>query len=102
VLDALHSERRVKEGLDLAAVVKSPVVQSAIYDAAANNTYPMEIREYAGEAFERSVKTFGILLRGNQIQRLYDRYNQSEFEPKESQELLSRLIDAVEQKVEEK
>jgi len=95
VLNALHSERRVREGLDLAAVVRSPVLQSAIYDLAANAIYPMELREYAGDAFERNVQRFGILLRGQQIQRLYDRYNQSEFEPQESQELLSRLIDVV-------
>jgi CheY-like chemotaxis protein len=97
VLDALHSERRVKEGLDLAAVVKSPVLQSAIYDLAAQAIYPMEIRDYAGDAFIKSVQTFGILLRGEQIQRLYDRYNRSESESKESQELLGRILDAVEQ-----
>jgi len=97
VLDALHSERRVKEGLDLAAVVKSPVLQSAIYDLAANVICPMELRNHAGDAFIKSVQTFGILLRGEQIQRLYDRYNASEHEPKESQELLGRLLDVVEQ-----
>jgi hypothetical protein len=99
VLDAMHSERRFESGLKLAAVVKSAAVQSAIYEMAANAVYPMEVRNQAGEAFEQSIERFGILLRGNQIQRLYDRYNQSEVEPKESQELLSRLIDAVEQKV---
>ena len=98
VLHALHSERRVVEGLHLAAVVKSAALQSAIYEMAANVIYPMELREQAGDAFEESIERFGILLRGNQIQRLYDRYNQSESEPVESQELLSRLIDAVEEK----
>jgi len=100
VLNALHSERRVREGLDLAAVIRSPVLQSAIYDLAANVIYPMELREYAGDAFERSVQRFGILLRGQQIQRLYDRYNASEFEPRESQVLLGRLLDVVEESVE--
>ncbi|MCL2710524.1 MAG: hypothetical protein FWE95_06565 [Planctomycetaceae bacterium] len=99
VLDALHSARRVREGLDLAAVVRSPVLQSAIYDLAANAIYPMELREYAGDAFEQSVQRFGILLRGQQIQRLYDRYNASEFEPRESQVLLGRLLDVVEESV---
>jgi len=67
---------------------------------AANVIYPMELREQAGKTFEESVARFGVLLRGAQIQRLYDRYNQSEHEPKESQELLSRLIDVVKEKVE--
>jgi len=102
VLNALHSERRVREGLDLAAVVKSAALQSAIYELAANVIYPMELREYAADAFENSVQTFGVLLRGVQIQRLYDRYNASEFEIKESQDLLSRLIDVVKEKTEEK
>jgi hypothetical protein len=99
VLNALHSERRVEEGLALAAVVKSSALQSAIYDLAANAVYPMALRNQAGDAFEESVERFGILLRGAQIQRLYDRYNQSEHEEKESQKLLGRLIDVVERKM---
>jgi hypothetical protein len=99
VLDAMRSERRLKEGLELAAVVKSPVVQSALYDWAANGLYPIELRELAVQAFERSVETFGVLLRGPQVQAMYDRYNRSEFEEKESQELLGRLIDVVKDKV---
>jgi CheY-like chemotaxis protein len=98
VLEALRSEVRVQEGLQLAAVVKSVAVQSALYEMAANAVYPMELRNQAGEAFEENIDRFGILLRGQQVQRLYDRYNQSELEPKESQELLSRLIDVVEAK----
>jgi hypothetical protein len=98
VLNALHSERRVEEGLQLAAVVKSAQLQSAIYDLAAGAVYPMRIREQAAEAFEESIERFGILLRGQQVQHLYDRYNQSEFEPKESQELLGRLLDVVEER----
>jgi len=99
VLHALHSERRVAEGLALATVVKSAVLQSALYETVANAVYPMELRQQAGSAFEESITRFGILLRGSQVQRLYDRYNMSELEPTESQELLSRLIDVVEEKV---
>ena len=99
VWNALHSERRVLEGLQLASVVKSSALQAAIYEMAANVVYPIWLREQAAEAFEESIERFGILLRGQQIQRLYDRYNASEFEPIESQKLLSRLIDVVEDKV---
>jgi len=102
VLEALHSERRVSEGLQLAAEVRSPVIQMAIYELAANSIYPMRLREQASKTFEQSIETFGVLLRGPQIQRLYDRYNQSEHESKTSQELLSRLIDVVKEKVSEK
>jgi CheY-like chemotaxis protein len=102
VLSAMRSEGRYKEGLELAAVVKSPVVQLALYDWAANGLYPIKLRELAGQAFEQSVESFGVLLRGQQVQAMYDRYNRSEFEEKESQELLSRLIDVVKAKVERK
>jgi hypothetical protein len=100
VLDAMRSERRFSEGLQLAAVVRSAVIQSAIYEMAANAIFPMWVREQAGDAFEESIERCGILLRGQQIQRLYDRYNASEFESLESQELLGRLLDVVEEKVE--
>jgi hypothetical protein len=83
----------------LAAEVRSAALQAAIYELAANSIYPMTLRRQAGTAFEQSIETFGVLLRGNQIQRLYDRYNQSEHESQESQELLSRLIDVVKEKV---
>ncbi|GHT18209.1 hypothetical protein FACS1894189_5790 [Planctomycetales bacterium] len=97
-LDAVHSDTRIIQGLELAAVIKSGVMQSAIYESAADSIYPMELREKAAEEFERSVNTFGVLLRGKEVQRLYDRYNASEHEPKESQNLLNRLIDVVESK----
>ena len=95
VLNAMQSDVRFREGLELAAVVRSPALQWAIYDMAANAIYPMWVRELAGDAFEEHVQRFGVLLRGPQIQRLYDRYNASEFESVESQELLSRMIDVV-------
>ena len=63
VLDALHSERRVKEGLALAAVVKSPMVQSALHEMATNAVYPIWLREQAGEALEENVERFGKLRR---------------------------------------
>ena len=95
VLNAMLSDVRFREGLELAAVVRSPVLQWAIYDMAANAIYPMWVRELAGAAFEESIERFGVLLRGPQIQRMYDRYNASEHESTESQELLGRLLDAV-------
>jgi len=97
VLDAMRSEVRFREGLALAAVVRSPMLQQAIYDMAANAVFPMWLRELAGDAFEEHVERFGVLLRGNQVQQMYDRFNASEFEPVESQELLGRLIDVVEE-----
>ncbi|GHT24359.1 hypothetical protein FACS189419_09270 [Planctomycetales bacterium] len=99
VLDALQSPIRLPEGLELAAAIKSAVMQKAIYEIAANAVNSMPVRNTAEAAFELSVKTHGVLLRGREVQAVYDRYNASEHEPKESQELLNRLIDIVENKV---
>jgi hypothetical protein len=98
VINALRSDVRVEQGLELAATIKSNPLQVEIYETAANALHPIEIRQKAANAFKKSVQTFGVLLRGKQVQRLYDRYNASEFEPKETQELLGSIIDFVEEK----
>jgi CheY-like chemotaxis protein len=99
VMNALRSDGRVAEGLELAATVKSNSLQVEIYETAANSLQTLQLRQNAANAFKKSVQTFGVLLRGQQVQRLYDRYNASEFEPKESQELLENLIDFLEEKI---
>jgi CheY-like chemotaxis protein len=96
VFRALRSGGRIEAGLELAAVIKSGSMQSAIYETAANSLHPIELRRKAAELFKKSIENFGILLRGQQVQRLYDRYNASEFEPKETQELLGNLLDLIE------
>jgi len=63
VLDALNSERRVKEGLVLASVVKSAQIQSILNEMATNAVYPMWLREEASEALEESIERFGRLRR---------------------------------------
>lgn len=98
VRSAIHSEVKIWQGLELAAVIKSATMQDLIYDIAAQAAYPMTLRQEAADRFKESVDSFGVLLRGKQVQRLYDRYNASELEPKESQELLSGIIDVVEEK----
>ncbi|MDR0520428.1 MAG: hypothetical protein LBH00_01095 [Planctomycetaceae bacterium] len=96
VLDAVHSEERIEKGLELAAAIKSATLQLTLYNTAANLLLPMEIRKSAADDFRANVSRFGVLLRGKQIQMMYDRYNAAEKEPKESLELLSELIDIVE------
>ncbi|GHT22285.1 hypothetical protein FACS189419_04600 [Planctomycetales bacterium] len=96
VFKAIESNVRLAEGLDLAASVKNPRLQKILYEIAANAVHPMAVRNTAAASFERSIKLHGILLRGQEIQHIYDRYNVSEHEPKESQQLLSKIIDAVE------
>jgi len=98
VRSAVHSETKIWQGLELAASIKSGTMQELIYDVVAQAMHPMELRQEAADRFKESVDKFGVLLRGKQVQRLYDRYNASEQEPKESQEVLSGIIDVVEEK----
>ena len=98
VRDAVHSNSKVWQGLELAATIKSGAMQDLIYEIVAQTANPMTLRQEAADRFKESVDNFGVLLRGKQVQRLYDRYNASEFEAKESQEILSDIIDVVEEK----
>lgn len=97
--DALYSDVRLDQGLELASVVDSATAQAGIYEVVASNVYPMEIREKAADSFERNIKHFGIRLRGKQVQRLYDCYNASSGTSEKTQELLARMIDLIEDKV---
>ncbi|MDR1480258.1 MAG: hypothetical protein LBJ00_15080 [Planctomycetaceae bacterium] len=94
---AVNNCNNIISGLEIAAELKSANMQSAIYNSAADATLPLTTRQKAAQLFEKSIKKHGILLRGKQVQYLYDRYNASEFETKESQDLLSRIIDVVEE-----
>jgi hypothetical protein len=94
----VHGFQHIVEGLEIAAEIRSANMQLIIYDIAADSSLPISIRQQAAQFFESSIKKHGILLRGKQVQNLYDRYNASETESKESQNLLSRILDIVEEK----
>jgi hypothetical protein len=98
VLRAIHSTTHITEGLEIATEIKSATMQLAIFNTAADATLPITIRQQAANFFETSIKKHGILIRGKQILTLYDRYNSSEFETKDSQDLLSKIIDIIEEK----
>lgn len=93
---ALNSDVLLEEALELAAVTKSAAAQDIIYGIISEEMFSMPVREKAADAFKKNIEKFGILLRGKQVERLYDRYNASEFESKETQVLLGKVIDWVE------
>ncbi|MDR3232655.1 MAG: hypothetical protein LBT46_03130 [Planctomycetaceae bacterium] len=95
VFNALASNVRMPEGLDLAASLKSESMQKVLYEIAANIAVAMPARATAAAAFERSVKMHGVLLRGKNRQYVYDRYNAGAHETKESQELLHKMLSIV-------
>ena len=76
----------------------TPDSQRALADFASEISRPLEERKVAAAAFGNSIKQHGTLLTMSEIQLQYDRYNASEAEPKESQQVLASLLDAVEAK----
>ena len=56
------------------------------------------MRKAAAEGFAESVNRFGTLLTTTEILAQYNRYNESEGEGAESQEVLSMVLDAIEAK----
>ncbi|QGJ72080.1 Hypothetical protein PBC10988_37950 [Planctomycetales bacterium 10988] len=72
--------------------------QLALIEIAGMDTRPILLRQEAADSFAKSVKKFGTLLTTDEVVNLYDRYNRSEIEPIEVQELLGLMLDAIEEK----
>jgi alkylated DNA repair dioxygenase AlkB len=70
--------------------------QPALVDIASLANLPLELRQTAAQAFRHSVHRHGILLTSGEMLQQYDRYNASEAEPAESQELLASILDTLE------
>lgn len=76
--------------------IGTPESQRALADFASEIGRPLDQRKVAAAAFGDSIKKHGTLLTTTEIKRQYDRYNASEAEPKESQQVLASILDAVE------
>jgi CheY-like chemotaxis protein len=70
--------------------------QPALVNDASRANLPLELRQAAAAAFRHSVQRHGILLTSGEMLQQYDRYNASEAEPTESQELLASILDTLE------
>lgn len=70
--------------------------QQALVEFASTNSLNIADRRAAANAFADSVQQFGLRLTTGELNRQYDLYNASEFQPKETQEVLGQLLDAIE------
>ncbi len=75
----------------------TPHAQQQLADIASQHQLPLEIRQAAVAALERAFGQQGILLTTQQIRQQYDRYNSSETLPEETQQVLSAVLNAIEQ-----
>ena len=75
----------------------TPHAQRQLADVASQHQLPLEIRQAAVAALQHAFKRHGILLTTEQIRLQYDRYNTSESLPEETQQVLSAVLNAIEQ-----
>ena len=76
--------------------IATPEAQRQLLDYASENGLPIEQRQQAVTAFQAAVKRTGILLTSDEILMQYNRYNASRTQPKETQQLLSSVLDIIE------
>jgi len=79
-------------------LIGSPAAQRALVELASQNMLPAAERQAAAAAFAAAVKHRGLLLTTDEIHLQYDRYNQSETLPAETQQILASILDTIEAK----
>lgn len=84
------------EGLEFAATIKTPYAQKTLVELAGDTRFDASVRNRAVDAFEKQLAANGSLLRGPDVVAMYDRYNASEKEDDQTQQILSRLLDVYE------
>lgn len=74
----------------------TPTAQTALVDLASEPAQPIEARQAAVSALGASLVDHGTLLTTRQIDRQYERYNQSQEQNAESQRILGSILDLLE------
>lgn len=90
----LTDHSREKE--EMALSIPSPHIQNLLGDLVGDDAVDAVKRKDYLDLFTRHLAKYGLLLEKPDVRRLYDRYNASENESKENQELLAGLLDAIE------
>lgn len=88
----------INSGIALATEVPGLMAQQRLADLALASILPLSLREVTAAAFAEHVARFGVLLRGEQVTRLYDEYNASEHESPEVQKVLGMVLDVIERR----
>jgi len=81
---------------EMLAAIGKQTAQEALVALADTATQPLEMRQTAATAFSEAVRKRGIQLTTKEIVQQYARYNQSEIEDRETQQLLGLILDAIE------
>lgn len=79
------------------ARIADRVAQTVLLDTASAAARPLADRRKAAEAFAASVNRHGVLLSSRQVEQQYDRYNASRTLDRDTQQLLGKILDTIEQ-----
>jgi hypothetical protein len=93
---ALYQPELAERSIAALALLGTPDSQRALVDFASRASGRIDARQQAAEAFQKSVARSGILLTEEEILRQYDRYNASASADKETQDVLSNILDTLE------
>ncbi|MCC9606584.1 HEAT repeat domain-containing protein [Blastopirellula sp. JC732] len=94
--DLITNPVSMEDAATLLANLGTPTAQCALVNTASENARPIAERQIAAKAFADSVKKFGLRLTRHQILLQYERYNESETYPRETQDVLASLLDTME------
>ncbi len=96
VIDAVDEPAMAAAAISILQTIGTPEVQRRLVDVASQTSRPIGIRQQAEAAFTNNVFDHGTHLTSEEILRQYDRYNASRHQDTETQQVLGRLLDALE------
>lgn len=96
LIGALSNPALLAPAAEILGMIASPKAQTALVDVASQVARPLVERQAALAAFQTAIKGRGIGLTKQQILAQYDRYNASENLDKDTQAVLSAVLDAIE------
>lgn len=96
------SPRLINQGISLAAQIRTASIQEHLANMVGMSILALTLREKAADALIAQIEDSGLLLRGAQITKIYDRYNASAQESPASWKVQERVIDAIEKSAMEK
>jgi hypothetical protein len=92
----LHLAQLSTRASSVLGQIPSPQAQRAVVELASSESTSVAARKAAAAAFAESVGRYGCQLTTVEMQRQYDRYNDSEFKDETTQKILGSMLDVIE------
>ncbi len=96
MLEWLYHPEFTEPAAKILAANPSATAQRALVSFISQNELPIEARQAVANSFEKAIESSGTLLTTGDIKLQYDRYNASESQPVETQQILGRVLDIIE------